>query len=100
MDESNSNVSDVESNILTPHGDSIQDLAEILVQISMSTGLMNFDSSSSLRLIAKQVWHSERALLLFVQDVLKSQINTTTVLLPQLEEASKLVATMLKDYDE
>jgi len=96
MEESNSLNSNGAKCCQTNRGDSTKDLADLFIMISMSTDWINFNSISSLRSLARQEWHSERALLLFVQDALRNQKNTITDLRPLLEEASALIDVMLK----
>lgn len=81
-------------------GDSTKDLVDLFILISRDTDWINFNSISSLRSLVRPEWHSERALLLFVQDALKNQIDTITGLHLLLEEASDLISKTLKNFKE
>ena len=100
MDENNSLNLDVGRCCMTIAGDSTKDLVDLFILISRDTDWINFNSISSLRSLVRPEWHSERALLLFVQDALKNQKDTTTALLHRLEEASNLIIEILENSSE
>ena len=81
-------------------GNSTKDLVDLFILISRDTDWINFNSISSLRSLVRPEWHSERALLLFVQDALNNQIVTITDLHRRLEEASNLINKTLKSFKE